>query len=161
LSCFADKTLPEVIKSLNDKLGGNGEEITWADGVAYALDPLRDKLLSISTFVQSFGYYGLNQSSRYLKIESVASSGNGLILNRDATIVGLSTKARSDGNYQIEIRKNDIMVPMFVLNANSGLSVNNTLDLDVDLGDMIQLYLNGTEVDHPLAFIEIAWRQSN
>lgn len=133
-------------------------DVKWINGVPYMADPLRGKLLSVTRATQSFGYYGPNQSDRYLRLSEVTTSGNGYMMMRDATITGLATRSRSNANYQLEIRKNDQPSPLYMLNANAGNGIADTLDIDLDAGDFVQIYLNGSAVDHPLAFLELAWR---
>lgn len=135
------------------------QNIQWINGVSYLTDPLRGKLLSLSRLNQSFNYYGPNQESRYLKIGDVVSSANGLIMTRNATITALTAQSRSTNNWSLQIRKNDQTTPLHTLNVNAGTGIADTLDIDVNAGDFIQLFINGSSIDHPLAFIELAWRQ--
>ena len=148
-----------VLSSITQLLSSTS--ITWFNGVPYIQDPLRGKWLSTSRCLQEFNYRGQNQKSRYLKIGEVVGSGNGLLMMRKATITGLSTKSRSASNYSIEIRINDVVTPLYTLTASAGSGIADTLDVDVDAGDYVQLFMSvGAEdaVDHPLAFIEFAWR---
>ena len=36
---------------------------------------------------------------------------------------------------------------------------NDTINIDVNKGDFLQAYCNGTSVDYPQALIEVAWRK--
>lgn len=128
------------------------------DGIAYILDPIRGKYLSTGRTQLSFGYYGPNQSSRYLRVEGVTTSGNGWMMMRNATLTGLCTRSRSSTTYQLQIRKNDVTTPIQTIVANAGSGVSDTLDVNVNKGDYVQLFIDGTAIDHPLAFLELAWR---
>jgi len=144
-----------ISKLFQSIVSGN---FTWVNGVPYIDDPLRGKKLSLTRATQSFGYYGPNQDSRYLRLSEVTTSGNGYMMMRDATITGLATRSRSPSAYQLEIRKNDNPNALYSLNANAGQGIADTLDIDLVAGDFVQIYLNGSSIDHPLAFLELAWR---
>ena len=75
----ADGSSQEEYNHIVSSLFNNIQTIAveWRDGVPYLRDPLRGTLLSMARMNQSFGYYGPNQSSRYLRLESVTSTGNG------------------------------------------------------------------------------------
>jgi hypothetical protein len=145
-----------IISSIFNDLGAS--QIFVFGDIPYIIDPLRGKYVSVARVQQGFGYYGPNQSSRYLRLESVTSSGNGYMVMRDGVITGLSTRCRNGVNYQVQIRKNDQETPLFTLNANAGVGVADTLDINVNKGDFLQLYMDGNSIDHPLAFLELAWR---
>lgn len=130
-----DGNLNKLFERLQESYGSSVEEynhivsslfqnisviaVEWQNGVPYLRDPLRGTLLSIPRVTQEFGYYGPNQSSRYLKLGSVVGSGNGFLCMRDACITGLSTRCRNGANYQVKIRKNDETTPLWTVNANA------------------------------------------
>jgi hypothetical protein len=132
--------------------------VQWYDGVPYMQDPLRNKMLSMARMNQDFSYRGLDQSSRYLKIGEVVGSANGYLMTRDATITALCARSRSSNNWSIEIRKNDVVTSLSTLSVVGGEGIADTLDVDVNAGDFVQLFINGSGIDHPLAFLELAWR---
>ena len=146
-----------IISKLLNSL--SAQNIQWINGLPYLQDPLRGKLLSLTRLTQSFNYYGPNQESRYLRLGDVVGSGNGLIMTRNACITALTAKSRSLNSWTVEIRKNDQATPLHTLNVNAGLGIADTLDINVNAGDFVQIFINGSAIDHPLAFIELAWRQ--
>lgn len=133
--------------------------IEWVDGVGYIYEPTRQKHLSISRPVITAAYYGLNQSSRYLRIDGVTTSGTGFVVPRRATITALWGKSRSENGWSIELRKNDSPIALTNANVTNGFGKADLLNIDVDEGDYIQMFLNGNGVDHPIACFEFAWRR--
>ena len=131
---------PEAYNSLMSKLFANVQSgsIMWDNGIPYVADPLRGKQLSLNRANVSAGYYGMNQSHRYLRMEGVTSAGNGFLLPRKATITAFWAKSRSPGSWAVEIRKNDQITPIATLNVN-GQAFADTLDVDVEAGDFLQL----------------------
>lgn len=150
-----DRLLSEAIQTLAQ--GGAG--IQWIDGVPYITDPGRSKNISLNRPEYTAGYYGLNQSSRYLRLDGVTTSANsGILLPRDAVITGLWGKSRSTGNWSIEIRRNGNPITLVSVNVVGSVGSDPELDVDLDAGDFIQFYMVGSGVDHPIAGVEIAWR---
>jgi hypothetical protein len=155
-----DGSSQEHYNHIVSKLFGQiaGSQIFVFDTIAYILDPIRGKYLSTARINQEFSYYGQNQSSRYLKVGAVVSSGNGFLVMRDACITGVCTRSRNNQTYQLQIRKNDQITSLHTLNANAGVGIADTLDIDLDKGDYVQLFIDGNSIDHPVAFLELAWR---
>jgi len=135
------------------------QNIVFVDGMPYLPDPSRGKLLSIGRPVLSAAYYGLNQSSRYLRMDGVTMAGaQGFLMPRDATITAMWAKSRSTGSWNVEVRKNGIPITLVSIPVVGSFGSDSTIDVDVYAGDFLQFYLNGTAVDHPIAGVEIAWR---
>lgn len=148
-----------VIAKLLQQLGSS--QLYVFGDISYILDPIRGKYLSTARPQQTFSYFGMNQKSRYLKIGEVVGVGNGWLMMRKATITGLTIKARNNVNFTIEIRKNDNPALLWSINANAGQGISDMLDIDVEKGDFLQLFINGTAIDHPVAHLELAWRYEN
>jgi len=128
-------------------------------GVAYYEDIFRSKVLSTHRVTLAAGYYGLNQSNRNLKIAGVPSAGSqGFLLARPSTITAMWAKSRSSGSWNLEVRKNGSPITIDSITVSSSFGSNMIMDKDLSAGDHIQLFMNGSAVDHPIAGIEIAWR---
>lgn len=128
-------------------------------GVAYYSDVLRTKKLSTNRASVNAGYYGLNQANRYLRLADVTMAGSqGFYIPRPATITAMWAKSRSTGSWSIEARKNGSPITLASVSITSSFGTNNVLDIDLDAGDHLQLYMSGTGVDHPIAVCEVAWR---
>jgi len=147
--------LSNILQELNSGLS----PITYVEGMAYLNDPFRGKILSATRPTITAGWYGLNQTNRYLRVEGVTTFGDsGFLLPRDATITALWAKSRSAGNWNIEIRKNNAPITLAAVPVSGGFGASTVLDFDVNQGDTIQFYLSGAAVDHPIVGLEIAWR---
>jgi len=128
-------------------------------GVAYYNDVLRTKKLSTHRATVVGAYYGLNQSSRYLKIADVTSAGSqGFFIPRPATITGMWAKSRSTSSWTFEARKNGVATAISSISVSSSFGSAIALDVDLSAGDHLQLYLSGTGIDHPIVACELAWR---
>lgn len=151
---------PHDYNSLISKLFAfvSQSQINFVDGVPYIFDPDRQKNLSLTRPVITSAYYGQNQNSRYLRLDGVTCSGNGFLIPRKGTITALWAKSRSINSWEIQLRKNDVPISIASASIVSGVGTEATLDIDVDEGDYLQLFLNGTGIDHPIACFEMAWR---
>lgn len=152
-----NRLLSSVLQDLYNSI--SGQSIVWDSGVPYILDPLRQKFLSLTRAVITSGWYGNSIEDRYLRLDGVVTMGaQGFVLPRPATITGLWAKSRSNGSWNIEVRKNGIPITLASVSIAAGSGSNDTIDLNLDQGDWIQFYLDGTAVEHPIAAVELAWR---
>lgn len=136
--------------------------IEWNGGVPYALDPSRSKQLSLNRPTLSSAYYGRAISNRYLRMDGVTTmSQQGFLCPRDATITGLWAKSRSSAPWSIEIRKNGLPITLVSTSIVGSFGSDMALDVDVDAGDWLQFFASGTNIEHPLAAMEFAWRLDN
>ena len=132
---------------------------TWVDGVPYILDTTRGEFLSAHRPTLTAAYYGRNMNNRYLRIDGVATAGSqGFYCPRKGIITGLWAKSRSNGAWIFEVRKNGAPITLVSTNVLSGVGSNPNVDIDVNAGDWLQFYLLGTQVDHPIAVCELAWK---
>jgi len=133
--------------------------ITWIGGVPYSYDPSRSKNISVCRPVYMAGYYGQNQSDRFLKVEGITTITNhGILMPRNAVITGLYGKSRSSGNWTIEIKKNDNPTTLVSVPIVGSAGSNMNLNIDLNAGDFAQIKMVGSGVDHPIVGLEIAWR---
>lgn len=135
------------------------QNIQWDNGVPYVFDPYTLKWVSTARPILVSSYYGRNQSSRYLKIGEVPSAEQqGFFVPRKAIVTGLWGKSRSVGNWILELRRNGspITLASVVISGSFGSVIG--LDVELNQDDWIQLYMNGTKVDYPIAGIELSWR---
>lgn len=131
----------------------------WVDGVAYIYDPIRSKQVSVNRQIYMAGYYGQNQSDRYLKIEGITTIDNhGVLMPRKALITGIFGKSRSGGNWIVEIKRNDDPTVLAQIQVDSTVGSEMNLDVELEEGDLMQIYMVGSGVDHPTVGVEIAWR---
>jgi hypothetical protein len=134
-------------------------QIIFVADIPYVNDPIRGKLLSCARTILTSAYYGLNQSSRYLRISGVTSAGpQGILMPRDGTITAMTAKSRSTGVWNFEVRRNGIPITLSGIPVVSSVGSDPLMDVDFNAGDFLQFYLNGSAVDHPIASVEVAWR---
>lgn len=152
-----NRLLSSLIAQLNDQLAG--QTIVWDNGTPYIFDPLRQKYLSLTRTVITSAFYGNSIDDRYLRLDGVSMMGSqGFLVPRDGTITGLWAKSRSNGAWNIEVRKNGIPITLVNVTINSGSGYDNSVDIDIAQGDWLQLYLDGNAVQHPIAACELSWR---
>jgi len=150
-----NRLLSKIIAELRD----GGGLIQWDDGIPYIFDPLRLKWMSLSRSPQVASYYGQNQKRRYLKFGEVPSMGEqGWHVPRKAVVTGLWAKSRSVEKWYLELRRNGIPITLASVEINGSFGNSTTLDVDLEENDWIQLFMNGTKVDHPVACVELTWR---
>ncbi|MBT8315313.1 MAG: hypothetical protein KJP26_12710 [Maribacter sp.] len=79
---------------------------------------------------------------------------------RDGTITAITAQSNASQTWTLEIRKNDATTVITSLNmtAQTG-NHSNSLNIDINEGDYIQAYCNGSSIDYPQTLIEIAWRK--
>jgi hypothetical protein len=122
-------------------------------------DPVRGRPVSVTRSIFTGGYYGLNQSSRYLRVDGVTTAGShGIIMPRNGIITAMTAKSRSIGAWTFEVRRNGVPITLAGIPVVSSVGNNPLLDVDFDAGDFLQFYLSGSGVDHPIVSLEVAWR---
>ncbi|SFR89764.1 hypothetical protein, partial [Maribacter stanieri] len=131
------------------------------DGILYIYDGTRSKWLSIDRTMVGWGRNSNNTSNEYLRqFNGALSNQNGWRMVRNGTITAISAQSDIDQTWTFEVRKNDAttVIASITMTGIQG-NHNNTLNVDINEGDFIQAYCNGTSVDYPETLIEIAWRK--
>ncbi|MCG8754183.1 hypothetical protein [Tenacibaculum finnmarkense] len=131
------------------------------NGILYIYDGTRAKWLSVDRTMVGWGRNNANTGNEYLRqFNGAQSNRNGWRMIRNATITAISAQTDINQTWTLEIRKNDGTTAIASLTiTNQQGNHNNTLNIDVNEGDFIQAYCNGTNVSHPETLIEIAWRK--
>lgn len=152
-----NRLISRVLQELQQNI--QSSSIVWDHGTPYIFDPFRQKLLSLTRPVVTAGAYGNSIDHRYLRLEGVATMGEqGFLIPRPATIVGLWAKSRSQASWTLEVRKNGIPITLVSVSVTGSMGRDNDIDADLNEGDWIQFYINGTAVEHPIASCELSWR---
>ena len=134
-------------------------QIIFVADIPYINDPIRGKLVSCARTILTSAYYGLNQNSRYLRIDGVTSAGSqGILMPRDGVITAMTAKSRSNGVWNFEVRRNGVPITLSGIPVISSVGNNPVMDVDFNAGDYLQFHLSGAGVDHPICSAEIAWR---
>ncbi|MGO4921529.1 hypothetical protein, partial [Maribacter spongiicola] len=131
------------------------------DGILYIYDGTRSKWLSVDRTMVGWGRNSNNTSNEYLRqFNGALSNQNGWRMVRNGTITAISAQSDIDQTWTFEVRKNDAttVIASITMTGVQG-NHNNTLNVDINEGDFIQAYCNGTSVDYPETLIEIAWRK--
>ncbi|WP_282118155.1 beta strand repeat-containing protein [Maribacter aquivivus] len=131
------------------------------DGILYIYDGTRSKWLSVDRTMVGWGRNSNNTSNEYLRqFNGALSNQNGWRIVRNGTITAISAQSDIDQTWTFEVRKNDAttVIASITMTGVQG-NHNNTLNVDINEGDFIQAYCNGTSVDYPETLIEIAWRK--
>jgi len=135
------------------------QAIVWDSGVPYIYDPLRNKKLSLTRTIISSALYGGSISDSYLRLDGVATMAEqGFLLPRKATITGLWAKSRIGAGWYIEVRKNGVPITVSSVQIIAGSGLDGTIDIDLNQGDWVQLFAQGSAIKHPIAACELAWR---
>ncbi|SOU86649.1 hypothetical protein [Tenacibaculum dicentrarchi] len=131
------------------------------NGILYIYDGTRMKWLSVDRTMIGWGRDNNNTTDQYLRqFNGAPSNKNGWRMIRNATITAITAQTDIDQTWTLEIRKNDgtTAIASLIMTNQQG-NHNNILNIDVNEGDFIQAYCNGTSVDFPQTLIEIAWRK--
>lgn len=135
------------------------QNIIFVDGIGYHLDTSRNKFIAVNRHFITAGAYGLTVTDRYLKVAEVATAGDqGVKMMRKGTITGIVAKSRSTATWTLEVRKNGVPLTVVSLTVGSGGTSNESIDVDFNKDDVIQIFIDGTNVEHPIVQIEHAWR---
>ena len=139
----------------------SGQIFMGNDGILYTYDGNRSKWLSVDRTMVGWGFNSNNTSNRYLRqFNGADSSNNGWRMVRDGTITAISAQSNINQTWTLEIRKNDavgVVTSLTMTNVQGNESSN--INVDINQGDFLQAYVNGTSVDYPEVLIEIAWRK--
>jgi hypothetical protein len=120
----------------------------------------RNKFLSVQRqFMIFHGRNNANNTNEHARIGEIPSNNSGNRVIRNATIVGMSIQTKGNETWTAEIRKNGVVTVITSL-AAAAASGNETgaLNVDVNAGDEIQAFINGSQVDRPIIKVELAYR---
>jgi hypothetical protein len=120
----------------------------------------RNKFLSVQReFMVFTGRNNANNTNEYARVGEIPSNNSGNRVIKNATIIGMSIQTKGNETWTAEIRKNGVVtvITSLAAAAASGAQVA-TLNVDIDAGDEIQCFINGTAVDRPIIKVELAYR---
>lgn len=134
-------------------------------GINVFVDPTRDnKTLSVARDNIMFGINHNNiTGKRWLRIAGgVVSNTSGYKLPRNATITAMTVQTENivdEGRFNIRTNNQMVNLHTAILTASKDI-IEDELNIDVDKGDYIQMFLSVLvgQVDYPVVNIEIAWR---
>ncbi|CAM1333033.1 hypothetical protein [Tenacibaculum aestuariivivum] len=130
------------------------------NGILYIFDGTRNKWLSVDRTMVGWGRNNDNTTNEYLRqFNGAQSNNNGWRMIRNGTITAISAQTNINQNWTLEIRKNDAPAVITSITMTTQGNHNNTINVNINEGDYIQAYCNGTSIDYPEVLIEIAWRK--
>jgi len=134
--------------------------LTSRDGILYAYDISRNKLLSVPKLYLRAGTHRRTVSNEYLRVEDGQPTMSvGDMLLRDATITALSINCETASSWTLKIFKKGSHTPLVTLAMVSNtIASNQTLNADVSAGSVIQFKVEGVHIPFPRAMLELAWR---
>ena len=133
----------------------------WIGGHAYSIDLTRAKKISLSRQTVMASWDSKTVSNRYLKMGSIPlMSDNGILIPKNSVLTGLWASSQNTDNWVAEIRLNNSATPIASLNVTNKKGKNLNLNLDVVEDDLVQIFLNGTNIINPIVFLEYAYRET-
>lgn len=133
----------------------------WINGHAYSIDLARGKKISLSRQTVMTQWDSKTVSNRYLKLGNIATMNfNGVLIPKNSVITGLWASSQNTDNWIVEVRKNNVVTPLFSLNVTNRVGKNLNLNLDINEDDLVQIYINGSNIINPNVFLEYAYRET-
>jgi hypothetical protein len=134
-------------------------------GRLWVYDEVRDKWLSSDRLFATAGRDGRAKNLYLRLLDGQPSNLTGYRMLYGATIVAVAAQTRNNETWTLQIRKNGDPTNLYSL-AISGSSGahNKTLNIDIDEGDLVQLFAETTTflgIKDPFVMIEIAWRNDS
>jgi hypothetical protein len=132
--------------------------ITDATGT-YTHDPFRNKLLCISRKTISAGRYSKTVANEFLRFDDgIPGSSSGKLIKQNATITSISGMTSASGPWTLKIFKYGSNIPILTQAISNQAFIFNSLNIDVNSGDVLQIFANGNNIKMPLVEVELAWR---
>ena len=90
---------------------------------------------------------------------NVATNVAGLVVACDATIIGIGVATRGAETWTAEVEKNNLGVTLASLSISAAQRGSRfDLNVDVDAGDELQIYCNGTNIADPVVTVYLKRR---
>jgi hypothetical protein len=125
----------------------------------YMLDPIRNKMLSIARYQFFAGRYSQNVTLEYLRFDDgIPGTSSGRVIRNNATIVSLGGMTSDVSSWYLKIFKYGSNSPILSQQIGTKSFTFNSLNIDVNAGDILQFFVDGTNIKMPLVELELAWR---
>ena len=159
---FSTKTTSDLNEGLNlyfTTLRARAAVPEWIDGVAYSIDPLRAKKISLNRNIFSVGWDSSTVSNRYLKFQNIPlMKSNGILVPKDSVITGVWGSSETTDNWIVQIRLSGSTTPIVSEPIINGIGKNLALNIDISENSLIQIFALGNNIKNPLVHIETAYR---
>ena len=120
----------------------------------------RNKFLSVSRQYVTFGGRDSTKTTNeYMRNALFTSNESSTRLIQNATLVGISVQTAEAETWIARVRRNGVVTNLYSksLTTSTGTQ-DNTLNVDFNVGDVIQVYCEGSDVNRPLVVLEFAYR---
>lgn len=120
----------------------------------------RNKFLSVNRqYITFSGRDNDKITNEYLRNGLFTSNEASTKLIQNATLVGISVNTATTETWSARVRRNGVATNLYSkgLTGSPGTQ-DNTLNVDFNVGDVIQVYCDGTDVNRPLVVLEFAYR---
>lgn len=136
----------------------NEGQLSIVGGIQYQYDSSRNKWLSVNKEFPS--YTARFACGNFLSADKHSGLNAGFTVLRDATITGITSAVGwGTQNKTFHIMKNGVHSSIQSFTMASGKIIDDTLNVDVDAGDTVQIYFDpGPQAYSPRVNLEIAWR---
>ena len=101
-----------------------------------------------------------NNTNEYARcVGSFTSNQSSARLLRDVVVIGVSAQTTGNETWTVRIRKNGSVVNLasLAIGAASG-GKDLTLNIDFNADDVIEVYIDGSQIDRPFITLEFAYR---
>ena len=124
-------------------------------------DKVNSKWVSFSrTYMFFTGRDNANNTNEYARcVGSFTSNQSSARLLRDVVLIGVSAQTTGNETWTVRIRKNGSVVNLasLAIGAASG-GKDLTLNIDFNADDVIEVYIDGSQIDRPFITLEFAYR---
>jgi len=137
-----------------------GPRIFFVEGVQYFYDKIRDKVISVDRVYLRSGVKHEFVTNRSMRLEDGQPAFSvGDALPRPATIISMTANCESNATWDFEVYKrgNPALIASLPLSSEDEKS-DKTLNIDLDIDDVLLFKASGTNIPYPRGMVEIAWR---
>jgi len=120
----------------------------------------RNKFLSVSRQYVTFGGRDSTKTTNeYLRNALFTSNEASTKLIQNATLVGISVNTAEAETWIARVRRNGVVTNLYSKSLTGSAGTQDaTLNVNFDVGDVVQVYCEGTDVNRPLVVLEFAYR---
>lgn len=143
-------------------LGGGQFAVKSSTGIPYIYDSTRSKFISLARMYACFGRQGSTKNQYLNTYTGIPSNNSGVLLFRNAVILGLSARIDGTGTCTFIIEKNNNQgVTITSIAITAGVyNILTNINIDLNTTDYLECYLSNTNpVADPIIMIELAWRE--
>lgn len=139
------------------------DDLKVVDGRLWVYDNIRSKWLSADRLDASAGRKGRIKNGYLRILDGQSCNLTGYRLPRNGTITAMAAQTRDNETWILRVRKNGDPTDIASLAMNNIAGGHDTtVDVDVNEGDLIQLFAETTTffgIKDPFVWVEIAWRE--